>query len=118
MRHREFGHSPVAYIRRLEGPRARAAPYSDRRATLSSSSRHNRRRSSAWSRRYSGTPDENRKALRRRYAGLYREVEAILFRYDPVGISFEENTAPEEYDPEVSTILPGAWRAASQDEVQ
>jgi hypothetical protein len=60
----------------------------------------------------SGMQDGNRKALRRRYAGLYREVEAILFRYDPVGIKFEENTPPDEYDPEVSTILPRAWRAA------
>lgn len=61
-------------------------------------------------------PDEDKKALRRKYAGLYEEVEAILFRYDPAGINLEENR--DEYDPEVSTILPRAWRAASHDEVQ
>jgi hypothetical protein len=46
---------------------------------------------------------EDRKAPRREYAGLYEEVEAILFRHDPAGINFGENT--DEYDPEVSTIL-------------
>jgi hypothetical protein len=61
-------------------------------------------------------PSEDSRALRREYAGLYEEVEAILFRHDPVGINFAENT--DEYDPEVSTILPRVVRAASQDEVQ
>lgn len=59
---------------------------------------------------------EDRKAPRREYGGLYEEVEAILFRHDPVGINFGENT--DEYDPEVSTILPRVVRATSQDEVQ
>jgi hypothetical protein len=59
---------------------------------------------------------EDRKAVRRKYAGLYEEVEAILFRHDPIGINFEVNT--DEYDPEVSTILPRAVRATSQDEVR
>lgn len=59
---------------------------------------------------------EDERALRREYAGLYEEVEAILFRHDPAGINFGENT--DEYDPEVSTILPRVVRAASQDEVQ
>ena len=61
-------------------------------------------------------PGEDREALRRKYAGLYEEVESILFRHDPVGINFEDNT--DEYAPEVSTILPKVVRATSRDEVQ
>jgi hypothetical protein len=61
-------------------------------------------------------PSEDGKALRREDAGLYEQVEAILFRYDPAGINFGENT--DEYDPEVSTILPRLVRATSHDEVQ
>lgn len=39
-----------------------------------------------------------------RYKKLFDEVSALLFRYDPIGINFENNT--DEYDPEVGTILP------------
>lgn len=59
---------------------------------------------------------DDRKALRRRYDRLFEEVEAILIRHDPLGIALEENTDP--YHLEVSTILPRAWRATSQVEVQ
>jgi hypothetical protein len=65
---------------------------------------------------HSGMPSEDGKALRREYAGLYEQVEAILFRHDPAGINFGENR--DEYDPEVSTILPRVVRATSHDEVQ
>lgn len=58
---------------------------------------------------------DERKALRRKYASLYEEVESILFRHDPVEIAFEDNT--DEYDPEVSTILPRAYPAETRDEV-
>jgi hypothetical protein len=61
-------------------------------------------------------PTDDRNALRRQYAGLYEEVESILFRHDPVGINFEENA--DEYDPEVSAILPKILSAQSPDEVQ
>jgi hypothetical protein len=61
-------------------------------------------------------PDDDKKALRRKYDRLFQAVEAILLRYDPIGIKFEGNT--HQYDPEVSTILPRAWRAISQDEVR
>jgi hypothetical protein len=64
---------------------------------------------------HAGMPSEDREALRREYAGLYEQVEAILFRYDQAEINFGENT--DEYDPEVSTILPRIARATSQDEV-
>lgn len=61
-------------------------------------------------------PGDDKKALRRKHDRLFQAVQAILLRYDPIGIKFEGNT--HEYDPEVSTILPRAWRAISQDEVR
>lgn len=42
--------------------------------------------------------------VRRRYKKLFDEASALLFRCDPIGINFEDNT--DEYDPEVGTILP------------
>ena len=45
-----------------------------------------------------------RDALKKRYRGLYDRVTSILFRIDPMGINFEDNT--DEYDPETDTILP------------
>lgn len=44
-----------------------------------------------------------RRRIRRKYGALFDEVAAILFRYDPVGISHEDNT--DEYEPEVGTVL-------------
>jgi len=49
------------------------------------------------------------------YKELYSEVEEILFRNDPVRINFESNT--DEYDPEVSTILPRLKDAKSEADV-
>lgn len=49
------------------------------------------------------------------YKHLYEEVEEILFRYDPVGINFGENT--DEYDPEVGTILPRLKEVCSEADV-
>jgi hypothetical protein len=45
-----------------------------------------------------------RSYVKRRYKSLFNEASALLFRYDPIGINFEDNT--DEYDPEVGTILP------------
>ena len=45
-----------------------------------------------------------RTQLKKDYKELYDSISAILFRYDPIDINFETNT--DEYDPEVSTILP------------
>jgi hypothetical protein len=52
-----------------------------------------------------------RSYVKRRYADLFNEASAVLFRYDPIGINFEDNT--DEYDPEVSTILPRLSRCHS-----
>jgi hypothetical protein len=47
---------------------------------------------------------EERRLLREQYKGLYDGVSALLFRRDPIGINFEDNT--DEYEAEVGTILP------------
>ena len=44
------------------------------------------------------------KRLKAEYGDLFDSVADILFRHDPVGINFEDNT--DEYYPEVRTILP------------
>lgn len=53
--------------------------------------------------------------LRQNYKRLYSKVEEILFRHDPMGINLGENT--DEYDPEVSTILPRLKEAKSETDV-
>ena len=57
-----------------------------------------------------------RAALRQRYGKLYDLVEEILFRHDPIGINFGDNS--DEYDPEVDTILPRLDRCESVDQVR
>ena len=58
----------------------------------------------------------NRAKIKALYRELYTEVEEILFRNDPMGINFEDNT--DEYDPEVDTILPRLKQAKSEKDVQ
>ena len=52
---------------------------------------------------------------------LFREVEQILFKFDPIGIAFvgHDKVAdnPDEYSPEVGTILPRLSDANSPDDV-
>ena len=55
------------------------------------------------------------KRLRSEYGELYDEVLQILFRNDPIGINFEVNT--DEYEPEVSTILPQLTEAHSVEDL-
>lgn len=57
-----------------------------------------------------------RARFRRRYRDAYATLNGILFSEDPIHISFGENT--DEYEPEVSTILPRLQGCASVDEVQ
>lgn len=47
---------------------------------------------------------EERRKLKLEYSDLFDSIEALLFRNDPIGINFEDNT--DEYDPETRTILP------------
>src|SRR2546427_6210614 len=58
---------------------------------------------------------EERRRLRAEYAGLFDQVQSLLFRHDPVGINFETNM--DEYDSEVGTILPRLRSCASAEEV-
>lgn len=55
------------------------------------------------------------KRLRSEYGELYDEILQILFRNDPIGINFEINT--DEYEPEVSTILPRLMEARSVEDL-
>ena len=47
---------------------------------------------------------EARRRLRQEFGQLFDSISALLFRHDPIGINFEENT--DEYDLEAETILP------------
>ena len=57
---------------------------------------------------------ENRR-LKAEYGELFDAVAEILFRHDPVGINFEDNT--DEYYPETRTILPRLKSCASSQDV-
>ncbi|HWS99349.1 MAG TPA: hypothetical protein VN256_03680 [Pyrinomonadaceae bacterium] len=45
-----------------------------------------------------------RRRLRAEYGSLFDSIAEILFRHDPSGINFEDNT--DEYETEARTILP------------
>lgn len=45
-----------------------------------------------------------RKRVQQKFGELFQKASLILFRHDPIGINFEDNT--DEYDPEAGTILP------------
>ena len=47
---------------------------------------------------------ERRDVVKKEYGRFFDQLSAILFRTDPMGINFEDNT--DEYEPEVETILP------------
>lgn len=54
------------------------------------------------------------KEARRVYGALFNGVSAVLFRHDPVGLNFEDNT--DEYDFEARTILPRLSRCVSEED--
>ena len=56
-----------------------------------------------------------RERLKREYGTLFDMIAEILFRHDPIGINFEENT--DEYEPEVGTILPRLQHCESVEDV-
>jgi hypothetical protein len=59
---------------------------------------------------------EARKRLRGKYGELFDATAALLFRHDPIGISFD-NLNPHEYAPEAETILPRLRGGQSSDDV-
>jgi hypothetical protein len=58
---------------------------------------------------------EHRRGLRAEYGALYDSIAALLFRHDPIGVNFDDNT--DEYEPEVDTILPRMRGCYSSDDV-
>jgi hypothetical protein len=62
-----------------------------------------------------------RSLLKSQFKGLFDEVEEILFRHDPIGIAFVDSEGvadnPDEYAPEVGTILPRLNTATSTGDV-
>ena len=56
-----------------------------------------------------------RAEARREYGAFFDKVSALLFRADPIGINFEDNT--DEYDLEAATIIPRLRRCADADQV-
>ena len=57
-----------------------------------------------------------RKRLKAQYGHLLDSVAALLFRHDPAGINFDDNT--DEYEPETRTILPRLRTCHSADDVR
>jgi hypothetical protein len=57
-----------------------------------------------------------RSYVRRKFPQLFNEASAVLFRSDPIGINFEDNT--DEYDPEVGTILARLSRCHSSSDAR
>jgi hypothetical protein len=55
------------------------------------------------------------KEARDRYGRLFDDVSALLFRHDPIGITFDTNT--DEYGPEARTILPRLSECQSEADV-
>ncbi len=58
---------------------------------------------------------KRRAAVKKRYGRFFDQVSEILFRNDPIGINFEDNT--DEYEPEVETILPRLSECNSHEDV-
>lgn len=58
---------------------------------------------------------ETRALLKQQYPDLYAKLSKILFDHDPIGLNAGDN--PEEYEPEVDTILPRVLEAKSTEEM-
>lgn len=58
---------------------------------------------------------ESAAKLKRTFGRLFVEVEAALFRADPMGLNFEDNT--DEYEFEARGIVPRLGKCGSEDDV-
>jgi hypothetical protein len=58
---------------------------------------------------------EERRQLRATYGSLFDSVAALLFRHDPIGINFDDNS--DEYETEAGTILPRLTSCRSEADV-
>src|SRR5258708_5072212 len=54
-----------------------------------------------------------RKRLKDEYAALFEDLSALLYQVDPMGLNF--GVTPDEYEPEVGTILPRIFDAQEPD---
>ncbi len=64
----------------------------------------------------------NRSQLKSQFGNLFDEIEAILFKHDPMEIAYldHEHVAdnPDEYSPEVGVILPRLRTAMAAEDVR
>jgi hypothetical protein len=60
--------------------------------------------------------DDRRRDLTARYERLVGDVEALLYRHDPIGIAFGDN--PDEYSPEAGSIVPRLRDVTGVDDVR
>lgn len=60
---------------------------------------------------------EARQVVRQEHPGLFAAVSEAMFRHDPVGINFGDNT--DEYDAEAGTVIPrlGSCMSAGDAEI-
>jgi hypothetical protein len=58
---------------------------------------------------------ESRRRLRTEYGELFDSLAALLYRHDPIGINFQDNT--DEYELEAETIVPRLHSCRSADDV-
>jgi hypothetical protein len=59
-----------------------------------------------------------RAELKKSHAELFREVSAILYRLDPIGIGEGTGSPPDEYDAEAGTIIPRLRECRAATDVQ
>ena len=57
-----------------------------------------------------------REAVRQRHPALFAAVSEAMFRHDPIGINFGNNT--DEYDAEAGTVIPRLSACASAEDVE
>ena len=56
-----------------------------------------------------------RKRLKIEYSALFDDLTALLYQLDPVGLNYGIN--PDEYEPEVGTILPRVMELETASEI-
>jgi hypothetical protein len=55
------------------------------------------------------------KRLKSEYSALFEDLSALLYQLDPVGLNYGIN--PDEYEPEVGTILPRVMELETASEI-
>jgi hypothetical protein len=60
--------------------------------------------------------DDRHRELTARSQRLVGDVEALLYRHDPIGIAFGDN--PDEYSPEAGSIVPRLQDVGTAEDVR